>query len=204
MSTRSNSNPERGSRRAEADLRTPDATTPVDAAAAAALREHLAEIGAVLDLPTKRPTRATGVAAVPVVSAAAVNLRLRRWAAGAIVLIGVAIAVVTLWPERRPQLPPALLGEWSTAHPDYAGKRLIFKPEAIEIGISESALPSVFQVSSLTAAKSADTTRFGLTYQADEGAVELHIMLLERDPPRLILQRPADVVWERRFASSPP
>jgi len=192
--------PQRPANRAESA----DDAKLADERAATAMREHLAEIGAVLDLPTKRPTRATGFAAVQVVQPAIDRRRLRRWLSAAIVAVGTAIAAVEFWPENVPELPTALLGEWTTTHADYAGKRLIFKPDAIEIGVSESALPNRFQITALVSTKSSDTTRFGLTYQDDGGPVELHATLIERAPAQLVMERPAGVVWERRFPSAAP
>lgn len=175
-------------------------TKPVDERAAAVLREHLSEIGAVLDLPTKRPTRPMGVKAVTNELPRRDRRRLRTFVASAILVAGGVVAAAAFWPAPTPQLPAALLGEWAATHPDFAGKRLIFKPDTIEIGVSESAAPHQFRITGLTSSSSGDTTRFALRYADEGGDVELHATLIAREPAQLVMDRPAGVAWGRRFS----
>lgn len=188
------------------DSATPDSDTPDSEYASAVelspsdlqksieLREFLITVGHFMDLPTRRPTRATSaIAFVP-------PKRSRLWRAmpviaGALLLASLAVSA---WDRRPPALPETLLGDWSTTNPRYADRQLSFTATEVLLGAQPGSPPSHHRITRLITSERADTLVLALTYEQDGEPTELHAALVNSSPSRLVFARPAGLVWERR------
>ena len=165
------------------------------------IRAELSEIGVMLDLPTKRPTRQTAAVAA-IEPLASTSPRWSQWIAGAALVVSALIAVVAFWPTSSPPMPEAVLGDWVTSNQQYQDKHLAFSQTEVLIAVGNDAPPTRHRILSLRLKRHADSTVIALTYQADNAPVELHAAVMETGPQRLIFARPAGLIWERPVAQS--
>ena len=172
-------------------------TTPTQSPA---LREQLAEIGAVLDLPERRPPRATAVSSAAVESAAPIPVAAwRKGAAIGTMVVGALIAVVSFWPSTvSTTMPVGILGQWTTSFPGYADREFQFTENEVIIGMGNGAVPARYPITSVHFHGTSDSTDVELVYTAEGADVELRATLLERGPARLKFARPEGLIWERK------
>ena len=179
-----------------ADVQPKGAEAPSTTPAPIVIREQLSEIGAILDLPAKRPTRRT--AAVAAVEFVAVSgKRWSQWLSVAVLVVSALIATVSWWPVSAPSMPESVLGDWVTMSPQYEGRRLAFTPTEVLIATGVEAAPTRHRIMSLQLRRHLDSTVFAVIYSVDGAPVELHAVVMETGPQRLIFARPAGLTWER-------
>lgn len=92
-------------------------------------------------------------------------------------------------------VPAALRGEWTTSHPQYASRRLVFTDAEVGIAVSESRAPAMYPVTAILATASGDTTRYVITYQQDGEQVPFQVQFSTRPQRRVVLANPPDVLW---------
>lgn len=166
------------------------------------IREELSEIGVILDLPTRRPTRQTAaVAAIEPLSNS--SPRWSQWVAASALVLSALIAVVAFWPTTSPPMPESLLGDWVTSNPQYQDKHLAFTQNEVLIAVGTETSPTRHPILSLQLKRHADSTVIALTYKDNDAPVEMHAAVMETGPQRLIFARPAGLIWERPVAQSP-
>jgi hypothetical protein len=90
-----------------------------------------------------------------------------------------------------------LHGEWQTSHESYRARRLSFNGTHLGIALEPLAMPSLYRVREVRSKTSHDTTVVLLVYEQEGTLVPFQLHYLAQPQPRLLLQRPADVVWER-------
>jgi hypothetical protein len=167
-----------------------------------AIRSELAEIGAVLDLPTRIPTRARSSVAIEESVAKAPVPLWRRHVSIAVIVLGVLGALVSQLPPRMPPLPDDLLGEWATTFADYEDQRLGFSASEIIIGLGGGAPSTRYPISAVKLSGRSDSMGVSLTYRDGGADIEFFATLLLRGTPRLVFQRPAGLVWERKVSAA--
>jgi len=126
--------------------------------------------------------------------------------ASAIVLAIVAWTLAPAAPIREP-VPDAMLTPWHSAHPDYQRATLAFSPTHVILGPqapdgARAARPHEHRIVSLQRRKTGDSTVVALTYDTDDGPMELQAILVEQATPRLVFRRPHGLTWERGETSS--
>ncbi|MBC8086023.1 MAG: hypothetical protein H7Z40_02060 [Phycisphaerae bacterium] len=163
-----------------------------------ALRAELKEIAVVLDLPSKRIVRAKTASNVAVLRAPLSFRQMTHRAAHVVVFVGLLVAAASLHTPAAPTLPEALLGAWITTNPSYQGRELGFVESELVMRVTADAPLTRYPITSMSSRTSADTTVLGLTYETEGGPVELHARLIGEQNPRLVFERPAGLVWERR------
>jgi len=162
------------------------------------LREELIEIGVILNLPSQRPKRAT--ASVQALVPPPISLaKLRGYLATFTIAVGLAIGLFSLRTPAAPYIPDALLGEWITSNPRYEGRQLAFTETSIELGFVKDAPRLRYPITGLSTTTLGDTTVIALAYDQDGGSVELHARVISLGAPRLVFDRPYDLIWERRL-----
>lgn len=163
-----------------------------------ALREELAQIAVVLDLPSKRRLRPKIIADAVAYAKPRDFKHLTQMLAPVIVVIGLMTAAATLHTPPPPELPSALLGGWVTYNQEYAGRELGFVDSEMVIRLAPDGPLERYPITAVKSSNSGDTTALALTYTTDGGSVELHARLLGGANPTLVFDRPQGLVWERR------
>ncbi|MCC6241504.1 MAG: hypothetical protein IT353_01630 [Gemmatimonadaceae bacterium] len=183
------------------DLASTAPNAPATPTQSPALREQLAEIGAVLDLPERRPARATAVSNAAVATAAPIPVAAwRKSAAIGTLAVGALIAVVSFWPSQvSTTMPVGILGQWTTSFPGYADREFQFTDGEVIIGMGNGAVPARYPITSVHFHGTSDSTDVDMTYAVDGADVELHATLIERGPARLKFARPEGLIWERKL-----
>lgn len=167
-----------------------------------AIRSELAEIGAVLDLPQRIPTRARSSAAIEESVPKAPVPMWRQTLSVAVIILGVIGALVSRLPERKAPLPDDLLGEWATTFADYEDQRLGFSASEVIIGLGGGAPATRYPISAVKLSGPSDSMGIAVTYRDGGADIELFATLLLRGTPRLVFQRPAGLVWERKVSAA--
>ncbi|MEQ1691290.1 MAG: hypothetical protein ABMA00_08405 [Gemmatimonas sp.] len=161
------------------------------------IRSHLSDIGAILDLPTKRPTRNTAaIEAIEVPRPVSTRIW-SQWLSVGVLVVSALIVTVSFWPASSPTMPESLLGDWVTSHPQYADRHLAFTPTEVLISTGDGAAPVRHPIMSLQLKRHADSTVIALIYKVGGSPVEMHAAWMETGSQRLVFDRPAGLTWER-------
>ncbi len=161
------------------------------------MREFLIAVGHFMDLPTKRPTRAT--LAIPAIVPK--RVRLLRWAPIAAGALVASVLAFVFWNQRPPTLPDALIGEWVTKSPRYADRALAFTPTEVVLGVQQGQRAH-YRITRLETQSRADSVILVLSYEQNGEPTELHATLINGSLPRLVFSRPQGLVWERRAVAA--
>jgi hypothetical protein len=176
-------------------LKDGDLATPIP------LHDFMHELGVILQLPRKRTT-----AAISVIEVAPLT---RRRTAVVLPAIAILMSVAVVWakamtPSLPREIPPTLLGEWVTTHPNYRERRLSFTEHSVGISLRDGQAPELHHVNSVATNRTADTTRFTITYIADEVPVEFRLVYVAMPSPRVELSNPPGVLWEKAAVTKEP
>jgi hypothetical protein len=172
-------------------LRPGDLTEPVP------LRDFMVGIGELMELPPKRPTRAS-VPAVP--STAARRLTRRRFALPAIAcVLAVVAGVRALKPSTMaaPSIPVQLQGEWGTRFAGYDGRRMRITPLEVSFVLSADGQTERYPILTSRTETRGDSTIVELSYGEKNDPLPMRLSMATSAPGRVAIARPAGLIWER-------
>jgi hypothetical protein len=143
------------------------------------------------------PPRATAKNA----PAASTGPRSRWWLpAAAVALVAVTIgARFALAPGR--ELPPQLLGSWSSTNPQFAGREIEFTTDSVMLR-NVLALSTRHRIQAVTMAPVEGTTHVKISYEDAGAPQQLEIVLAANGQPEFSLVRPKGVVWRKAGSKS--
>lgn len=177
----------------------PKALRPGELAEPVSLNEFFLGVAELFQLPPKRPTAATGVAAVnPPAKRTAPKLVLP---ALAVLLSGLA-AVSALRVSPAPELPPPLLGVWTTSHPDFVGRTLAFTDSAVEMGVSPNGARERFPIRTLRARENVEGLHLVVAYGDPDDPISLQFTFRDGPKPEVEFTRPEGLVWTRAMSTA--
>jgi hypothetical protein len=172
-----------------------DLTKPIE------LRDFMHGVGELMALPPKRPTRPS-MHAVP-----AVKARPARSGARAFVLPGVAgvlglltAALTVIRPTPVVDVPPPMLGEWTTKDAKYAGRALRITPTDVSLGTGERQDAAAYPLVRAVPSTRGDSMIVEMEYLADGEAMPMRLAYARSAPGKLAIANPAGLVWERAAA----
>ena len=162
------------------------------------LRLHLAEVGAVLGLDSKRIVRKQDDTPNAVSVSAAVPI---RRVFGRVLVVSAAcmlayVGVLAMWPRPPVVVPITMIGEWVTTVPEFADRRLAITATDIFIGTGGDDRPLQAPIVGFVAEQRRDTLVIALAYRVDGDPVDLHAKFIPGKPSRLIFDQPKGLIWE--------
>ncbi len=150
------------------------------------------------DAPVPPPRRTTAAVAPPRASAAAKGRSTQsRWwlsAAAAVLVLGVVGARFVFAPSR--ELPTELLGRWTTSHPQFSGREMIFSPDSLELRLV-LVPPTRHRIEAISRKVVDGATRLTIAYEDAGGLQRLELVMPKGREAEFSLARPKDVVWRR-------
>lgn len=167
-----------------------------DLASPMPLREFLAQLGVVMQLPA----RLEETAAAPSTEPAPTRARSRaRLALPVLAVLAVSVfSLSRLAPPPQVELPSEILGTWTTRDGSHAGTRLVLSQTTVQMLKGDRPIAEPYRIQSADVRRRPDSIAVVLRHEADGGTTELAAAWSrEGGRERLTLKHPAGVTWFR-------
>jgi hypothetical protein len=167
-----------------------------DLASPMPLREFLAQLGVVMQLPSRQAE----TAAAPSTESAPTRARPRtRLALPVLAVLAVSVfSLSRLAPPPLVQLPSEILGTWTTRDGRHAGTRLVLSKSTVQMLQGERPVAEPYRIQSAEVRRRPDSIAVVLLHETDGGATKLAAAWSrEGGRERLTLKHPAGVTWFR-------